>query len=288
VEHAEAHEQLSDLALEPARLSRLRSDPSSEAVELRAHVASCDDCAADLAAWRRTWAELADAASAGNPASLGGYARLSDAGGPRVLPPSRIRDRILVAARTERPSRSIPERAADDAAVRPVEGAEVPSRGQTAGRARPWLATAAAVMVAVVAGASAWIRAGEVETLRVENTELARAAAAIDRVFAADRHWTATLRAADGTPGGTVAWSSDDVVVITTGLPAPGADQAYRCWLERDGARTGMGTMAFSLSTGYWAGSRQEYGGDLRPGGRFGVSLVPSSGDGTPVLVGDL
>jgi hypothetical protein len=50
-----------------------------------------------------------------------------------------------------------------------------------------------------------------------------------------------------------------------------------------------MGWMAFSRSTGYWAGRMSEYGdAALRPGGRFGVSLVPAGGGDTPILVGEL
>jgi hypothetical protein len=110
----------------------------------------------------------------------------------------------------------------------------------------------------------------------------------MDRVLAAEPRWTVTLRTADGTPGGTLAWSAREVVVITSGLPAPGPGQAYRCWLERDGSRTPMGSMSFAGSTGYWSGPLSEYGSALRPGGRFGVSLVPAGGPGTPVLVGEL
>ncbi len=56
--HAEAQERLSDLALEPGRLARLADDPSPEAGALRAHLAECRPCSADLAGWRRTWAQV--------------------------------------------------------------------------------------------------------------------------------------------------------------------------------------------------------------------------------------
>jgi hypothetical protein len=287
MEHAEAHERLSDLALEPRRLAALAHDASAEAVALREHLARCDRCAADLASWQRTWTEIGlvsgrATADATAPAASGAL-------GADVLiePPAGLRERVLGAAAGTPASGSTagsePAGAADPAA-RP-HGRD-PRRSRLT---RAWLVAAAAVIVALLASASSYLGTAELDRLRGDNAGLAAAAATLDRVFAAERFWTVTLRTADGSPGGTLAWSAQEVVVVTSRLPAPGAGQSYRCWLERDGARTGMGEMAFSGSTGYWAGSLESYGQPvLRPGGRFGVSLVPAAGVGTPVLVGEL
>jgi hypothetical protein len=280
VEHAEAHEWLSDLALEPRRLEALAHDPSPETSEIRRHLASCEECAADVAEWRRTWAEIGAALDTDVAEHLvgepGGW--LGDADEPAtdavLRPPAELRDRILAAA-TAKPA---------------LEVAPWPPRQRHRPRiARSWLITAAAVLVAAVAGTNSYLRTAELDRLHVENAALAVATSTLDHVLAADRYWTVTLRTADGQPGGTLAWSSTDVVVLTSALPAPAPGQGYRCWLERDGSRRPMGWMSFSRSTGFWTASMTDYGtGALLPGGRFGISLTPASGAGTPILVGEL
>ena len=272
MEHAEAHERLSDLALEPRRLAEFDEDPGSDGVALRAHVMGCEQCTTDVAGWQRTWAELGHVARPGSE--------------PVLEPPPHLRSRVLAALG-----------GADAASRDPVPAVVVPIGPAVQSpppavrrRAwRPWAVAAAAMLVAAVAVGNGYFRTAELDRLHAETTQLALAAATLDRVLGAERYWTVTLRTADGTPGGTLAWSASEVVVLTSGLPAPGPGQAYRCWLEREGSRTAMGWMSFSRSTGYWAASMSEYGnGALRPGGRFGVSLVPAGSAGTPVLVGEL
>jgi hypothetical protein len=274
MEHAEAHERLSDLALEPRRLAGLADDPSTEVAELRAHLGRCDQCRAFLAGWQRTWAEIAKV-----PRSAAGVV---------LQPPPELRERVVAAVTREAREPATPEEA------RPVAAGARSGEVQTAGPSRlrgwrPWLIAAAAILVAVLGIANSLFMTTELARLQAENADLAVAAATLDRVLTAERSWKVTLRTADGTPGGTLAWSATEVVVIASGLPAPGPAQAYRCWLERDGSRTPIGWMAFSRSTGYWTGLMSDYGdGALRPGGRFGVTLVPAGGGGTPVLVGEL
>jgi hypothetical protein len=262
MEHAEAHELLSDLALEPRRLAALGRDTSPEGLALSSHLASCDECSADLAEWQRTWTELGQAI------------RVDDGGEQIPGPPADLRDRVLAGA-TARPA----------VTVVPLASRQRPRRSIS----RSWLVTAAAVLVAALAATSTYLRTMELDRLHGETAELAAAAASLDHVLGAERYWTVTLRTADGAAGGTLAWSATDVVVLTSSLPSPGPGQGYRCWLERDGSRSPMGWMSFSRSTGFWAASMTDYGpGSLRPGGRFGISLVPASGGGTPVLVGEL
>ncbi len=261
--HAEAHERLSDLALEPGRLSRLETDGEPDDVALREHVALCQRCTADLAGWRRTWAETG--------AALGGEPRLD-----MLRAPAGLRGHILSAT-----------------AVAPMATTTAPVRtnalrGVVRSRALPWLVAVAAVLVAVVAGGAGLARIAELDTLRTQTAYLEKVAATFDRVLAAPKHWAVTLRTADGTPGGTLAWSTDEIVVVTTGVPAPGAGQAYRCWVESNGVRTPMGTMSFAGSTGYWVGSMYAWAEAIGPGARYGVSLVPDGAQGTPVLIGSL
>jgi hypothetical protein len=306
MEHAEAHERLSDLSLEPGRLARLEDDPSSEIAALRAHLTGCERCAADLASWRRTWAEAGVAWRADDDGDPGPAGIGSGAADLPIRPPAHLRQRILDAIRADSPGPgqvavpigpgAAPVAARDaEAELGVAAGGDASSSAAGEGRrarprrvVRPWWVAAAASLVAVVAVTAGWLRTAEVEQLRSEAAELAAAVATLDRVLATEPNWTVTLRAADGQPGGTLAWSQQEVVVITSGLPAPGPGQAYRCWLEMDGTRSPMGEMAFSRSTGYWAGAQREYGPGLRPGGSFGVSLVQAGGGGTPVLVGQL
>ena len=55
LEHADAHERLADLALEPGALNRIGSPESDP---LGAHLASCETCRRDVEAWQRTHARL--------------------------------------------------------------------------------------------------------------------------------------------------------------------------------------------------------------------------------------
>jgi hypothetical protein len=292
--HAEAHERLADLALEPGRLARLDDDRSPEAAALRTHLAACERCATDLAGWRRTWAEVGRAVGGGTaPAAEARRPAAHDWVGPDLDPsraPESLRARTMAAIAAEGRSPGAPGQP-----VSPPSQPALPIRLSSSGPARihsprwlPWLAAAAALLIAVGAGTLGLVRSSELDQARAQGAELTAVASTLNRVLADPEHWTATLRAADGTVGGTLAWSSSDMVVIATGLPTPGARQGYRCWVEQDGVRTPIGSMSFSGSTGYWAGGMTGWTGALASGARFGVSLVPDGGEGTPVLIGEL
>ena len=293
--HAEAHERLADLALEPGRLCRLETDPAPELATLRAHVQTCSRCAADLAGWRRTWSEAGPALAERGPV-------------PVLLPPAGLRGRILDAAGSGGgshedpgdPAIPVPATRARGSRVSRVPGSSPRSPGA-------WLAAAAAIVIAISAATFGWIRQGEadqlrgeaarlraeVEQLRTETGELREVAAAFDRILAAQRHWVVTLRTADGVPGGTLAWTANEIVMVAGNLPAPASGQVYRCWVEDPSGRTPMGPMAMTGSTGYWVSSMAPWSDaawadTVVPGLRFGVSLVPLDGAGTPVLIGSL
>ena len=276
MDHAEAREQLLDRALEPARLRSLDEDTSPESAELRAHLATCPACRAELAAWRGTLAALdvavgADLAAGDIPAtSLG---TLAGSGGD-VTPPSGLRARTLAAAVTRTPSS--------------VDRVQAPRRSI---RWPAWLAVAA-VLVVLLGGAVIVDRSGQLDRAKADAAALAGVTATLDRILQDPGHQVALLTSPAGTPAGSVSWSSSDesVVVLTTALESPPSGQIYRCWIERNGASVAVGEMQFSGSTAYWAGSLASWGDTVAPGGRFWVSLEPIAGNskGTLVLAGNL
>ena len=128
-------------------------------------------------------------------------------------------------------------------------------------------------------------------SLAEQASELAGLSTTLDRVLRETGHTSIALVGPDGAPAGTAAWSSSDIVVMTTALAPPGPDAEYRCWVERDGRRTPIGVMRFADGVGYWSGPLDRYGDlPLDGGGRLGVSLeVPGQGGGAaPVLIGEL
>ncbi len=288
MQHAESVERLADLALEPGRLARLESDGSPEMVALRSHLASCDRCATELAGWRRTWAQIGLARSA--PGESGDVARAvpgasgSPENGAEFLPaPESLRSATRAAIDAERDS---PAQGQSGPSIR--RPADPAPRAAARRPSAPWLGVAAALVVALGAGTLALNRSAELDRVRAENVALASTTATLDRVLATPIHWVVTLRAPDATAGGTVAWTTSEIAVITTAVPPPAKGQSYRCWVERDGVRTPVGPMSFSGSTGYWAGPMDGWGDLLSPGAQFGVSLMSEDGRATPVLTGSL
>ncbi|HYM83239.1 MAG TPA: anti-sigma factor [Candidatus Dormibacteraeota bacterium] len=290
MDHAAAHEDLADLALEPHRLRRLDLDASPRSISLRAHLAECGDCRAELEAWRRVYAGL-DEATRAAAAPL----RSLEPSEP-VAPSPALRSRTLAAIAgtpqaagredrgraTPRPDAGRPRAAI--LALRP----RLPS-GLLGGVWRAgWVAATAALVLALGLGGLVVQRTGEADQARREAAELAASAGMLDRILAEPTHWVVPLRTADGAAGGTVAWSTSEVVVLTTAL-TPAADGAtYRCWVEDAGTRTPVGTMSFSGSVGYWAGSTASWPA-LQKGARFGVTAVASGASGgSAVLVADL
>ena len=79
-----------------------------------------------------------------------------------------------------------------------------------------------------------------------------------------------------------------ELVVVADGLTEPASGMEYRCWVDIDGARQGIGKMFFGGGLAYWVGPSPAVAG-LDGGATFGVSLVSADG-GTvapdPVLTG--
>jgi len=278
MDHTEARAQLLERALEPARLRGVDQDTSPGSSELRAHLATCAPCRADLEGWRATYGALDAAvgeASADGDLITRSLRELAASAGV-ATPPAALRERTLAAVHERTPTRVSPT-SAPRRSIRPPA----------------WLAIAAALFVLL--GGSALIvgRTAQLDQSRADTAALAAVTASIDRILQDPGHQVAVLTTPAGTPAGSVSWSPSEgrVAVVTSALRSPPSGQVYRCWIEQAGARTAVGEMRFSGSLAYWAGSLGSWGGTFAPGGRFWVSLEPASGgagSGPPALVGTL
>ncbi len=275
MQHAEAHERLADLALEPRAFLALDQDRSPEAEELRAHVAGCATCSADVAAWRGTHAAVIEVL--GYAPVQGSVAPFDDQ--PIALPPG-LRATV---ARIPRQEASL---AAGSGSGLAVVAPLIPGTAGSS-RGRWWLGLAAALVVALAgAGAVAIDRAHQADVARAESVELARLIRSTEEILADPGHTSIPLASASGTASGLVAWSDTDSVVIASGLNPPDPGLAYRCWVEKAGTRTPVGDMSFQQGIGYWWQHPSEPGGpSLWSGGRLIVTLGPANGAGGPALL---
>ena len=273
MQHAEAHERLADLALEPRAFLAFERDRTPEAEELRAHVSGCATCSADVEAWRGTHAAVLEVL--GYAPIQGSVAPFDDQ--PIALPPG-LRAAVARIPRQE---------ASSGAGAEPRAPVALLGRGATSSRPRWWLGLAAAMVVAL-AGAGALVidQAHQADVARAETAELARLIHSTEMILADPGHTSIALASASGTASGLVAWSDTDSVVIATGLNPPDAGLAYRCWVEKSGTRTSVGDMSFQQGIGYWWQHPSEQGGpSLWSGGRLIVTLGPANGPGGPVLL---
>jgi len=279
MEHAEAHERLADLALEPRALGGLASaeDPASR--ELRSHVAGCQLCSADVAGWLRTWAAL----GAGDRAvpDLG-------AGDPRVLvPPAELRTRIMRAIEVAPASSP-----ASPSPIGRPSGSVVPFASRAFGgirRRAVGLVAIAAVVAALLAGGVAIQSRLDLQHSRSDAAALASIESSVGRILAEPGHSEVPLLAADGSTGGVLAWSDAEFAVLTSDLAVPAEGQTYRCWIELNGKRTVLGDLSFSGSMAAWAGPMGSWQWYFTPGAKFGVSLFSTTGSsGAPILAATL
>ncbi len=283
--HSAAHEQLADLALEPAALRQLAGEldgapAPGPADPLAAHVTTCAACRAEIANWQRVHGSVAEA--------------LAGPGGPQRLEDLALEDRVAAPAALRMAVQGIPvggrsaaEAAAagagpDLSALRPS-----PLPGRVRLTSRMLLPLAAVLAVVVVAGGLLLDQAGRINRATADAAALAAVTVTLDRVVRDPRHRIVELRTPAGTAGGSVVWSSHDLVVLTTTLAAPPANGVYRCWVELDGKRSPVGRMFFADGTGYWIGSLDGWATiSLGSGSTFGISLEPASGStGSPAVL---
>ncbi len=294
--HAEAHERLADLALEPGALDALGAPESNP---LAAHLATCATCSADVDAWRRTQARLAEARGPVedrvNLAELAADEPIGVPAGLRNAVRSAIRRQPGGMASTARPGPAATAGVGPES--RPPGGPslsslaiEPPSRprlGMQRPSVRGALALVAVLAVAVVSGATLIDQATRLDQARNETAALQAVTATVDRILRDPSHWVVDLRGVDGQVEGSLSWSNHDIVVLTTALEPPPADRVYRCWIERDGARSKVGEMVFAEGTAFWSGSLDEWATtSFEAGGTFGVSLEPVAGPaGNPAVL---
>ena len=278
MDHAEAHERLADLALEPRRLLDIEADPTPEDRALLAHAEECSTCRAELSDWRRTHqAVLAAAASGG--IDPGGRLPAVDSS---AEPPASLRGAVAAI-----PRRS--PRLLDPAGGRPPSPAAATARRW--GRGWPAVAAVIVIGLCVGLGAIAADQMNRADVARQQVRALVGLSTSLDRVLRDSEHTAVALIGLDGAPAGTAAWSSSEIIIMTTALTPAGPDAEYRCWVERGGQRTPIGAMRFADGVAYWWGSLDRYEGTpLDGGGRLGVSLEQTgqAGSHAPVLLGEL
>ncbi len=267
MDHDAAREQLELAAVEPGGLERLMAGDTAEAQAVAAHLAGCPACADELARLELTASIVRSTL--------------------REQPAPDLKARTLAAIRAE-------------GVARPLAKSEiVVPAGERPRRLTPMVGTlltiAAAVVLSVVA-TSLVVGTRVDEQLAAQ----ARTIAALERVTTAgiavaaepDAAHVALVGVSDPALAGQLTYSpsTSELVIVASGLAAPGEGQEYRCWIEFDGARQAVGKMYFSDDVSFWAGEAEALAG-APEGATFGVSLVGSSGsplDVQPVLVGGL
>lgn len=274
MEHRDAIALLELAAVEPDGFERLAAGDTAESAALAGHLAGCAECTAEFEHLGR----------------LAGMLRSSI----RTMPAPELRERTLaLVAEAGRPR----------SAERPGEPTAGPVAGTTLTGLRPpparapfhaWgLATAAAVLVAVVGIGGWWTTRSDLEHEQAATTALAAAVEGAVRVASQPDALTVELGASGvgrEVAKGEVVVSpaSHELVVLAEGLPEPSPGMEYRCWIETDGEREAIGTLTMHAGLATWVGWSATLD-RLRSGSRLGVSLVDADGDapGEVVLVGE-
>jgi len=281
MEHAEAHERLADLALEPGALLAFERDDSPWAAELRAHISTCRTCGEDLLAWRETHAAVLAAFDDPNDAA----AIAGD--DPPIALPAGLRASVARAVAAERTADPVAVAGAGPRIVTRSGGGATRRFSLILGGRRPWLAAAAALVI-VIAGSSAIAldQSRRADVARAESVELAQLVRSTEWILENPAHTSVPLTAANGSSSGLVAWTDKDAVVLATNLTAPSDGLVYRCWVERGTTRTPVGDMSFRQGIGYWWQHPSAAGGaSLWSGGRLIVTLGPAGGEGGPAIL---
>jgi hypothetical protein len=286
MEHAEALEQIEVAAVEPKGLDRLMAGDTAISVAVAGHLAGCPSCVAELARVRRSAAIAREVI--------------------RSEPDPALRDRTLAFVRAVGRDREavVPEpviagpgiEVATEAGGSPPEGLAQPVPGAIRRPPRwPWLAAAAAVVIAVGLGFVAGTlplqddvarKTAEIGLLQ-ETSEYAVAIAAQPDALRVDLAPTAAAPGATGTV--MLAPGTGELVAVAHALAPPGPDEEYGCWVEVAGQRQRLGRMYPAGDLWTWAGAVDDLG-DLPAGATFGVSVGPKGGGAgaTPVLTGSL
>lgn len=271
MDHAEAHERIADLALDREALARLTAHAPSDRPFLE-HVEDCTSCRADLAGLRALDRGLRDA--------LG---EVRDAATLEPInPPESLRDTVLAAARREPRLAATPRLLAQTTDSAAVRGMAAPRRspfGLPRLSAPQWSVGLAAALVIAIAGGFAGRALAPAGG--GPDASMVAAVATLDRVLAAPDHHLVSLTTPAGAAAGSVGWSAQDFVVLTSALSAPPAGRTYRCWLQWAGKWTVVGEMEFAGTTAYWTGPTGDWAQLLAdPGTRFVVTAESAATPG--------
>ena len=207
--------------LEQAAPYALGALDESERAAFDAHLATCEVCANEVRELREVAGLL----------SLGGRA---------VAPPPGLRDRILDDARKVRP---IPSRASSTSASAP--GADTVATTPPRGRGRPilpWLAAAAAIIVAVALG-QRWRGERDARVVAEQSVAAARASLDSSRAAVAARDSLIATLVAPEVQAVTVTSSGPNpsaryffdrragrIVIATSSLPKAAPGRTYQVW----------------------------------------------------------
>jgi hypothetical protein len=285
MDHSEVRELLEDAAIEPGGLERLMAGDTSTASLVAGHLAGCADCTEELERLRRSVGLIRPTV--------------------QLVPPPELKERTLAyVAMLGRPRGGAAD--ADPvwaqagspiATVEHVSPAPAPTPIST--RLRPgrvgWLASVAAALIVAVSGTALLVNANHTSTsqaLADEIDALGDVARWTLRVDAQPDVRRIELASATGTPAtGSLVYSptSTELVVVAEHLAPATAGHEYRCWVDVDGHRTGIGKMFFGGDLAYWVGDVKSVAG-LPAGARFGVSLIDLTATDAPgdvVLVSD-
>jgi hypothetical protein len=278
MDHAEVLDRLEAAFLTPGGLPALHVDRSDEATSLRAHLATCWECAVEHRAWE-----------------VAGFAM--DANVPETLrAPSGARERTLAAVATTGVARaaSAPMRPPTDLRLStsaPIEPAALVPPGRVATPRPRVLAIAAAFAAAIflagaVLGGPLGLVSQEGPDTSVADARVAAVASAVDRVLQQPEHMIVALVDAAGVSGGSVLFDpmSRELVVVSQALEVIPEGREYGCFLEREGQRIRVGRLQVVGDAAYWMGPMDAPRDAGRSGDRFVV--VRDDRPEAPVLSG--
>ena len=179
MDHAEAHERIADLALEPSRLAGLTTSTAAEDAALREHVRACPECQAELREWDDFQSSLGDALADNRREQL-----------EPIAPPADLRRRVLAAAHDDPRPATVP----DNVVVLRRRGLPLSRTG---------LLALAAVFAFVAVGLGVLVvrdQSSRLDATALEHRWLSDTVAAINRILVAPDHHVITLATAEGAP----------------------------------------------------------------------------------------
>jgi hypothetical protein len=264
MDHAEVLDRLEAAFLTPGGLPALHVDGSDEATSLRAHLATCRECAVEHRAWQ-----------------VAGFAMGANV--PETLrAPTGARERTLAAVATTGVAR---------ATSAPIEPAALVPPGRVATPRPRVLAIAAAIAAAIflagaVLGGPLGLVSQEGPDTSVADARVAAVASAVDRVLQQPEHMIVALVDAAGVSGGSVLFDpmSRELVVVSQALEVIPEGREYGCFLEREGQRIRVGRLQVVGDAAYWMGPMDAPRDAGRSGDRFVV--VRDDRPEAPVLSG--